>query len=55
MKKLITSLISAITNIIYKNVNIYNLIQLYFLLLHHRLKDYFKGQKILKPESFKIS
>lgn len=29
----------SIKRLIYKNVNIQDLIQLYFLLLHHRLKD----------------
>lgn len=39
--------------LIYKNVNIYNLIQLYFLLLHHRLKDILKikNTKTWKPQN----
>lgn len=31
--------------LIYKNINIHNLIQLYFMLLHHRLKDVLKIKK----------
>lgn len=53
---MITSTISAVLNIkvIYKNVNSHNIIQLWFLLLHHRLKDILKIKR-LKPEGLKVS
>lgn len=56
LKNMITSTISAVLNIkvIYKNVNSHNIIQLWFLLLHHRLKDILKIKR-LKPEGLKVS